>query len=497
MKAFSYLAILATLPLCAPCLASDWYVDAVNGNDANGGTSAQDAWRTISYSLTQLGPDQTLHVLPGTYGVGNGEIFPLAPPTGTVLIGDGGAAATTIAASVAVLFNLDSTAGNVSLVASGLTLRDASTAFRCWAFEWTAGCLDLGLTDAVIENCQRAVALTAANPGFLCHDVTFDRVTVRDGFRGIEIDNEEFCDADVIVQDSLFEDLSDAAIWVRAGIETFDDTTIRRSRILNCGEAYNGAFSSSGRVFLDIDDSLIAGCGSGVTNDGFINVRRSTIADCTGVGVHGASGTLAQSIVWGNGQSLTGTFGVQFCDVEGGVVPGPGNLSVDPLFRDAARGDYRLGFGSECVDLLPGASGTDLTGFPRGNDGDLDLVDGRDIGAFELRTLDMVTSIAIGKKLHIDLHAEVGTFSALYLTRTGQLAMPLATPFGEQWLPTAFLELVGTHKVLTPQPVRRTVYVPDDPGLIGMEFSFQALSRSSGAPQGAAWTDARTVVFTP
>ena len=34
---------LCLLALCAPALAEDWYVDAVNGDDANAGTSAADA----------------------------------------------------------------------------------------------------------------------------------------------------------------------------------------------------------------------------------------------------------------------------------------------------------------------------------------------------------------------------------------------------------------------------------------------------------------------
>ncbi|MCP3917661.1 MAG: hypothetical protein GY711_19110 [bacterium] len=53
------------------------------------------------------------------------------------------------------------------------------------------------------------------------------------------------------------------------------------------------------------------------------------------------------------------------------------------------------------------------------------------------------------------------------------------------------------HKVRTADPFRDVVYIPDVPALIGMQFSFQALSRSSAAPAGAAWTDAITTTITP
>ena len=51
---------LAT-PLAYPATAGDvWvadvWVDPTNGDDANGGTSAADAWRTVTHALIQPGP---------------------------------------------------------------------------------------------------------------------------------------------------------------------------------------------------------------------------------------------------------------------------------------------------------------------------------------------------------------------------------------------------------------------------------------------------------
>jgi len=69
------------------------------------------------------------------------------------------------------------------------------------------------------------------------------------------------------------------------------------------------------------------------------------------------------------------------------IAVGTGRLDVDPGFRDAAHGNYRLAPGSPLVDKgMPGTSGLslDLDGSPRLQDGNSDGTAVRDLGAYEL-----------------------------------------------------------------------------------------------------------------
>src|SRR5690349_17720032 len=61
------------------CLAGDWYVDAVNGNDANTGATPATAWRTITHATltVPVGNYEVIHVAAGTYDAALGESFPI------------------------------------------------------------------------------------------------------------------------------------------------------------------------------------------------------------------------------------------------------------------------------------------------------------------------------------------------------------------------------------------------------------------------------------
>ncbi|KAA3615219.1 MAG: hypothetical protein DWQ01_00415 [Planctomycetota bacterium] len=58
------------IPLLAASLGAQgtvWFVDAVNGNNANGGTMINNAFQTINFAVNLAAPGDTINVLPGTY----------------------------------------------------------------------------------------------------------------------------------------------------------------------------------------------------------------------------------------------------------------------------------------------------------------------------------------------------------------------------------------------------------------------------------------------
>jgi hypothetical protein len=92
-----------------------------------------------------------------------------------------------------------------------------------------------------------------------------------------------------------------------------------------------------------------------LSGPGAVTVKNNIIAKNTQVGVLCEVGSEANVIfndAWGN--FMYGSYALDYYCVNGGIqpwspVPGTGNISVDPLFVDAAARDFHLNASSPCV----------------------------------------------------------------------------------------------------------------------------------------------------
>jgi hypothetical protein len=535
---------IALSTLATSSFAADWYVDAASGNNANPGTSPGAAWRTITHAMlaapdAPAGGTQVIHVARGLYDTALGESFPIVLRDAFQLIGDQGRDATVIDAGGAgsLLYSHQyqgvpgGFVGPLTLV-QGLTLQNGDIGIDLYA---DVGTGHLTVMDARITGMRSAGIsdLNACVPG-TCGAVValLSGVEITGCQTGIDFETVgQFNHNAAMTLEN--RDVSRNALSGIYHHSTAPESTLSCTRVRLVGNRRHGIELEeipllSGSMSNQLSDCLFArNRGSGIhataiANAGIpigveLEIVRCTIADNVMGGLDAyyttpsllpnLHTTLTGSILFGNGDDVIenpahlSIANPAFNDIGDGDFAGSnGNISADPLFRDAASFDYRLRWGSPCIDSgdpATPAGALDLLGVKRPVDGNLDTLESADIGAFEFTPLWIQRGAHIGKNLVFELWGPSAGTATLYLGRGLPQPTPQSTPFGEFDLDPAAFRNLGASPIAPGPPALRSLSIPNDPLYIGQTFSFQALATSSVITPAMAYTNPVTVTVLP
>lgn len=505
----------AVLMLSSQAFASDWYVDAVQGSNANGGTSPTDAWRTISHAVAstpQTGV-QTIHIAAGTYDAALGEVFPIDVRADLQLVGSPGGAKPFLTATSGLLeIGFSGTPYGPQSLVQGLALQtNLGHAIRISAL---SAPVETTLRELDITTSRTAVSVYSSSVP--ASTVTLERVRVLGTATtagAIGLSAWGAAPTNLVVRDSRFD-----AGYVNVDLIGGVDATLERCRM--SGSAWSGArldplnnlvtrarfesCSLSGGDNYGLRAELFA-AGPGALD---LVLRNCTLAanglvDVAEINAQpgAAALNLERSIFASPNQSLaiSAASVVRDClTFDARFAGSNGNFAADPLFV-APTSDWRLRWNSPCIDRIADANlatTLDLDRHLRGVDGDLDRVELFDLGALEFRPLELESTGELGSPLRLASWGPQGNPGLVYWTRVAPVT-PTQSLYGEFELNLQLARLFRATTVGSAAPTSILRQIPAHPALVGETYSFQSLVDSSASPSGKAFTNVATVTFVP
>ena len=394
--------------------ADTWYVDATAGNDANEGVAPDQAFQTIQHAIDQSVDGMTILVADGTYASFTAErgcVIRGVP--GTIVAGSVGLVDGSVLESVRVQ-NGDVTGGTLT---------------NCII---TGGCVRQGTAQACeIRACS----------GFAAEDATLENCVVSATVGGLKN-------------------------CVATGCTITDNTAggATNSVLHGCVIRGNTASAGGGLVDCVADNCLIVG-NTASSGDGG-GALRCSLSQCTvygNVAAHAgggsSGGTNDNCIVYGNTAAsepnISSSVTKRNC------------FTGDPLFVDAANGDFRLQGASPCIDMGNNryvVGETDIRGNARIQNGVVDLgayeyTLPTELGNVPVEGTDVAVPVEwLGLYGYVDEDATPASLQAV-LKQTGDNGVPLWESWVagfDPWDPdsqlTAEIEMVDGEPVVSWTP---------------------------------------------
>jgi len=385
--------------------STDYYVDAITGNNTTGDGTSGKPWKTITYALDQITNTSCLvHIGSGTYNTALGEIFPIMMEDGVSLVGAGKdlsiISGTTAASVIKCIGIFDATAkieglgitgggstsgGNGIYISAGSSLEiNNNKIYNNSYVSWpnTGGGINITNSSPKISN-NIISGNSAAYGGGISISMGSPQITnntINDNYcshygSGIYIKN-----GSPTVKGNIIVNNSEDAICI-----TGSTSSPEISNNIIAKNSSDGIYCASSCTPIINNNTISDNGGDGIDiySASPVSIVNNIISYNTGYGIEESDtysdpGQVLYNLFYQNSLGLYRNEGTtnyySAIDLNTNVTECKNNLEGNPLFADKANNDYQIQTGSPAIDAGNPASPLDIDN-TRADIGALPLLD--------------------------------------------------------------------------------------------------------------------------